>query len=349
MTRVTIGLAQPGDDAALRALLANNPMQGSIELAFLREPSYFAASAVQAPFHQIVVARDGGNVIGVGFRGVRPTFINGEVRDVGYLADLRLDQRYRGGSLVARGYRFFHTLHADGRAKLYLTVIADGNEAALHTIAGNRADLPRYAPIGRIYSPAVRLRGWRRVKANVEVKRILCGAPPPSRARAAEGCGATRSFVLHQLSRKQFAPAQLLVDDFYVAFDGDRIVGALAAWDQSAFKQTRVVRYRGVMRLLRHLAQYPPAGETLRSFYISYVAVDNDDVFRALVDAAVEDHRGFHYFYAGAHERDPLLPTLQNLPAAPFWARAFAVHFEDGAEELARLDGRVPYVELATL
>jgi hypothetical protein len=347
MTRFTIGLAQPGDDAALRALLANNPMQGSIELAFLREPSYFAASAVQAPFHQIVVARDGADVVGAGFRGVRPTFINGQVRDVGYLADLRLDSRYRGGSLVARGYRFFRALHGDGRAKLYLTVIADGNEMALQTIAGNRADLPRYVPLGRVFSPAVRLRGWKKRKADVEVKRSGAPAPPP--AGAAEVGGATRSFVLEQLSRKQFAPAKLLVDDFYTAYDGDRIVGALAVWDQSAFKQTRVVRYRGAMRLLRHIARYPPAGETLRSFYIAYVAVESDEVFRALLDAAVADHPQYHYFVAGAHERDPLLRTLQNLPATPFWARAFAVHFEDGAEELARLDERVPYVELATL
>src|SRR5438128_2026952 len=99
MTRYTIGLAQPNDDAALRGLLAHNPMGGSVELAFLREPSYFAASSIQAPFHQVIVARDGDEVVGVGFRGVRPAFLNGEVRDVGYLADLRLSERHRGGSL----------------------------------------------------------------------------------------------------------------------------------------------------------------------------------------------------------------------------------------------------------
>jgi len=334
VTRVTIGLAHPNDDAALRALLANNPMEGSIELAFLREPSYFAASAVQAPFHQVIVARDGDAVIGVGFRGVRRAFLNGEVRDVGYLADLRLDERYRGGSLVARGYRFLHDLHRDGRAKLYLTVIAGENERALETIAGNRAGLPHYAPLGRVFSPAVRLRGWTRRKSDIEVRR-----------------GDAREYILQQLAKRQFAPAELLVDDFYVAYDGERVAGALAVWDQSAFKQTRVVRYRGAMRLLRRIVRYPPPGETLKSFYVSYVAVENEEVFRALLDRAVEDHRhrGYHYFIAGAHERDPLLPALQNLPSTPFWARAFAVYFEDGAEEFARLDERVPYVELATL
>jgi hypothetical protein len=332
MTRIQIGLAHQSDDAALRALLADNPMEGSIELAFLREPSYFAASSVQAPFHQVIVARDGEEVIGVGFRGVRPTFINGEVRDVGYLADLRLNRRYRGGSLIARGYRFFRELHGDGRAKLYLTVIADGNEAALATIAAGRAGLPRYRPLGRIFSPAIRLRGWKKRRAAVEVKR--------ERAPA---------FVLQQLARKQFAPAALAIDNFYVAYDGSRVVGALATWDQSGFKQTQVVRYRGTMKVLRRIARYPRAGETLRSLYIAYVAVESADVFRALIDRVASDHPEYHYFIAGAHERDPLLPVLQNLPATPFWARAFAVHFDDGAEEFERLDGRVPYVELATL
>jgi len=334
MTRFTIGLASSKDDAALRALLANNPMEGSVELAFEREPSYFAASSVQAPFHQVIVARDGEEVVGVGFRGVRPTFINGEVRDVGYLADLRLNERYRGGSLVARGYRFLNELHKDGRAKLYLTVIADGNERALETIASSRAGLPRYVPLGRVFSPAVRLRGWKSSKLQVEVRR-------------ANAC----DFVLEQLAKRQFAPAQLLVDDFYVAYDGDRIVGALAAWDQTAFKQTRVIRYHGSMRLLRRIAKYPPGGETLRSFYVSYVAVGDADVYRALLNRVVEDYRDrvYHYFIAGAHERDPLLRVLENLPLTPFWARAFAVHFDDCVEEFAKLDDRIPYVELATL
>jgi hypothetical protein len=189
-------------------------------------------------------------------------------------------------------------------------------------------------PLGRVFSPAVRLRGWKSSKSQVEVRR-------------ANAC----DYVLQQLARRQFAPAQLLVGDFYVAYEGNRIVGALAAWDQGAFKQTRVIRYHGSMRLLRRIARYPPAGETLRSFYVSYVAVDDADVYRALLNRVVEDYRdrGYHYFIAGAHERDPLLRVLENLPLTPFWARAFAVHFDDGVEEFAKLDDRVPYVELATL
>ena len=136
-------------------------------------------------------------------------------------------------------------LHRDGRAKLYLTVIAAENARALETIASNRAGLPRYAPLGRVFSPAVRLRGWKRKSS--------CGPDIRVWPREQTRMSAPHNFILAQLSRRQIAPAELLADHFYAAYDGDRIIGALAVWDQSAFKQTRVVRYRGAMRLLQTL------------------------------------------------------------------------------------------------
>ncbi|HXG57610.1 MAG TPA: hypothetical protein VNL91_01135 [Thermoanaerobaculia bacterium] len=352
MTRLRVDLARPGDDAALRHLLATNPMEGSIELAFLREPNYFLASSVQAPFHQVVVARDGDAIVGAGLRGIRTAYVNGVTREIGYLGDLRLAEAYRGGTLVARGYRFLRDLHADGRAKLYLTVIAGENERALRTIAAGRAGLPSYRPLGRIFSPAVRMKPVAAPRA-IEVRR----AEDVDRDEL-EAC------LARNLRRKQFAPVLSGMPvpppaqdgkalTFYAALRNGRVAGALAAWDQSSFKQTQVVRYHGVIRLLRPLLRYPRAGERLRFFYVAFIAIDDDDrdLFAALLSRVVNDRRGdgYHYFVAGLHERDPLLPLLRALPSTPFWARAFAVHFEDGAEEFEKLDGRVPYVELAIL
>jgi hypothetical protein len=59
--------------------------------------------------------------------------------------------------------------------------------------------------------------------------------------------------------------------------------------------------------------------------------------------------RGYHYFVVGLHERDPLAAALADYALTPFAGRLFVVHFEDGEEPWRRLDGRVPYVELAML
>ena len=80
--------------AELRRLLAESPMDGAIRLAFEREPSYFAALRVQDPHAQVLVGRDAesGEAVGVASRSIRPAFVNGRPRDVGYLGDLRLQQ-----------------------------------------------------------------------------------------------------------------------------------------------------------------------------------------------------------------------------------------------------------------
>lgn len=355
-----IELARADDDHALRTLLETNPMPGSIELSFLREPNYFLATSIQAPFHQVVVARDvaDGRPVGVGLRGVRPAWINGRRTEVGYLADLRLDAVHRGGSLVARGYRFFRQLHRDGRAALYLTVIAEGNEVALKTIASGRAGLPTYRPLGRIFTPAVNLARARPETSAIEVVR---GDAVP--------LGELRACLERNLSRRQFAPAGdfetlgIAPGDFYVALRGSRVVGAAARWDQGAFRQTRVVGYHGAIRLLRPvinltapftgLPRFPAAGEILRFFYAAFIAIDDDDVplFRAILQRIRQDHAGsgFQYFVLGLHERDPLLAALDGFRLTPFHARAFAVYFEDGREVFDSLDDRIPYVETAML
>lgn len=365
--RVVFEPAEDRHDAALRRLLAANPMQGEISLAFEREPSYFHASFVQAPFHQIVVGRDTrrSEIVGVGTRAVRSGFVNGELASVGYLADLRLDSRHRGGTVIARAYRHLRELHNDGRATLYFTVIAEGNRPALETLAAGRAGLPPYRDLGRLLSPAVNLRRPRKATdAGVEIIRGARELLPEI-----VGC------LNRNHRRRQFAPCYgvsdfggpwlrgLRVEDFYVARRAGRIVGVIAKWDQSAFKQTVVRSYGRRLALLRPLynlaaslfrcPRYPAAGKALCSFYASCVAVDGDevDVARALLTRLYNDNLGgpFHYFVIGLHERDPLVPSLHGFSVTPFAGRIFAVHFEDGEQAFRSLDGRVPYVEPAML
>ena len=64
--------------------------------------------------------------------------------------------------------------------------------------------------------------------------------------------------------------------------------------------------------------------------------MDGDDLrrFRALLRSLYNDHVGgrHHYFVLGLHERDPLVPALEDYTLTPFAGRLFVVHFEDGEE-----------------
>ena len=360
-----IGLANEVDDAELRGLLRRSPIPGSISVTFERAPSFLDSCRVRGDFFQVGIGRDRrtGNVIGVGTRSVSPAFVNGRPMPLGYLADLRLDEQYRGGTLIARGYRFLRHLHEDHRVGLYTTVIFSGNHAALATIASGRAGLPQYHDMGVVHSPGINIR---------------CTKPPIN-----AGCDVLRGSedLLLEIveclnrnnSRRQFAPVHTIamfksqwrdfrVADFYVAVRGSRVIGALGCWDQSSFKQTRVAGYGPRLRYLVPLANilrpvtgaplFPKPGQEVSYFYISFIAVDEDDVqiLRALLRGAYNDAVGSRYLYAilALHERDSLLPALRDYSLTPFSGRLFCVTFEDGEDLFRSLDGRVPYLEAAT-
>lgn len=348
---IEFDLAREADDAELRGLLRDTPMGGSIELAFLAEPSFFRASRIQGTDVQVLVARRGGRILGAATRALRPAWINGEKEDSGYLGDLRVRREARGGTILARGFRQLRELHADGRAKIYTTVIVEDNRTALETLAANRPGLPTYTDLGRIVTPMLGL-----------VKRL-----PDIAAYIVRGTPQMLPAIVAKLNeaRMQFAPAWTEEDfrsgrlagfraeDFYVLRRGGAIVGVMGVWDQRAFRQTLVARYRGALGLLRpviNLFRRPPLpapGSTLAFATVAFVATDGIEEYRALLRRVYNEacDAGLSWLCAGLHESDPRLPALSEYPSTPFAGRLFAVTY-DGPP---RLDGRTPWVEAALL
>ncbi len=352
MPRLTFDLATPDDDSGLRVLLRETPMGGAIEVAFLREPDFFAAAGTQGPFVQVLVARRGEQVAGVATRAIRPTYVNGELRQVGYLADLRLHPDFRGTTAVARGYRYLRELHDDGRTDLYSTVVVADNRAALATIAANRAGLPRYTDLGRVQTPVMYLR---RRKPEIE-------------ADVVRGSRERLPAIVEKLNenRLQLAPAYreedflggrfpgFRLEDFYLLRRGGRLAGVMGLWDQSSFRQTVVTGYRGWLGRLRPFVnllrrpRLPDPGSRLRFFYLAFAATDDVDTYRALVrfiHNAYAGIGGFSHFTTALHEDDPRREVFDDYAATPFAGRLFAVTYG----EPPLLDGRVPWVEAALL
>jgi hypothetical protein len=364
-SRFEIALATAADDRELRELLRNSPVPGQISVTFEREPSFFDSCRIRGDFFQACLGRDGktGKIIGLGTRSVTPAFVNGEATPLGYLADLRLEQQYRGGALIARGYRFLGQLHEDCRTRLYTTVIFSENHAALATIASGRAGLPQYHNQGIIHSPGINIRRTQpAILAGCEIVRGSKDLLPEI-----VGC------LNRNNSRRQFAPIHteemfrnrwrhFRIEDFHVALRGSSVVGVVGCWDQSSFKQTRVVGYGSHLRWTVPLAnlarpftrapRYPRVGQEVPYFYLGFIGIDNDDlqVFRALLRSAYNAAVGAGYLYAilALHERDPLLPALRDYSLTPFSARLFCVTFDDGDDLVRELDGRVPYLEAST-
>jgi hypothetical protein len=202
-TGVVFELATPADDAAIRRLLATNPVPGDVTLTYRREPDYFLGCNVMGPLCQTMVARGAnGEVQALATRAVRPRFVNGAAEDVGYIGQLRVDAPYRGQWLVAGGFRFLRRLHRDGRAQGrepfgccgYITTIIEGSREAEGVLVTHaRRSLPVYREIDRLCTLALvlhRLPDWSRPARVRATHRRHRRPGRPDRAAQPGGCGA---------------------------------------------------------------------------------------------------------------------------------------------------------------
>ena len=370
MSRYRFELAEPADDAEMRQIMAATPMPGRIAVSFRREPSWFDAAVVDGQFREVVVCRDRrtGQLIGFGCRSVRDVYINGQPGSVGYLSSLRALPEYRNLGLLARGFAAFRELHDDGRVPYYLTTIAEGNHTAINILTSGRAGLPKYHPAGAYYTVALAV-PCRRART-----RVAGASVRPARLPDLE---AVLDFLAETGPRRQFFPRLgahdflspegamrgLAFDNLLLAERGGRLVGALAAWDQSGFRQSVVHTYRGWMRWARPLYNawgwlrgqpgLPRPGGAFRYLMAALPVVADDDanLFATLLETLRDRTAGgpWNYILVGLHEADPLLPLVRRFQAACYKTQLFVVCWADGESSRARLDGRVPYLELGSL
>jgi hypothetical protein len=362
-------LATPADDPDIRRLLAENPIPGQIALTYEREPDYFLGCGTMGRCYQVVVARHrpSGKLAGVVSRATRPLFINGQVEEVGYLSQLRIDQRFQGRWLLPQGFHYLRQLHTGGRVKGYLAAIIEGNTQATGLLVNHpRRGYPAFQEICHLWTLALILRGPKRI--------------PSSPYQISHGSMADLSEIVGLFkqhgSAKQFFPAytetdfggsaltrDFKVEDFILARQKGKLVGVLGLWDQSAYKQTVVQGYSGSLGRwralynlgLRLVGAQPllSPGEQIRFAYASFICManHNPDAFRLLLryvyNLAVE--RGFTHLMVGLPEKDPLLPVARQYWHIPYHSRLYIACWEDDQDWFKKLDNRIPYIEIAAL
>lgn len=363
-------IATPADDADIRRLLRDNPMEGAIRLGFEREPDSFLAAGIHGDVHQqaIVRARSDGAVMGMGARSLLEAWVNGEPARLGYLSQLRADRAFRGSPrALLRSYECMRELHGDGATPFYVSTIVEDNLPARRILEAGIGSLPRYRAAGRLVTFVLPVRRARRMQPNG-------WALEPGRADTMEDASAC---LERHGRRHQFAPRWtretlasprrcrgLTPGDFVLARRGGHVAGCAAVWDQRAFKQTVVRGYGPALRLVRPFLNaapgwwggvpLPAVGEPMRAAFLSHVAIDEDDpaLMAAIVAQALEQAaaRGLSHLVTGFSERHPLAAALAKaFPARRYKSILYVVHWDDGTAAVEALDGRVPHPEVAIL
>ncbi len=368
ITCYTLDLATPADDPAIRRLLRENPVPGSVSLSYEREPNYFLGTDAMGDC-QTLVAREqaAGEVVGVATRALRPLWVNGVAEQVGYIGGLRVDASHRGRWMVGQGFRFFHELSQDGRARGHITTIIEGNREAEGVLVSRaRRHFPAYREVARLCTLALIPHRFSRFRN----RRDLEIRPGDSVA-----LGDLVAFWHEQGARKQFAPVWQSTDfdaattldfhlgDLLVASRRGKIVGTLGLWDQSRFKQNVVRGYGDSLRRWRpftnaalRLAGAQPLtliGQAIRFTHACFchVANDNSAILNALLSRALASARQQNHAFVmlGLDERDPLYAIARRRWHVPYFSRLYTVCWPGEEAFHEELDGRPMGVEISTI
>ena len=378
----TFGLATDADDDEIRRLLRTRPMPGAIAVSLEREPNASMAASIEGDVHETLIARSRSNgaLSGMAARSVRRMYVNGEAIQLGSLGQLRVASgRHALRTLIDEGFAFCRMRHQQDGAPAYLVSLVADNTAARRLLVDRRSPTaPRLVSIGGLDTFVIPAR--RRspsLPEPIQLKERRQGVPVEvvrgSQAHVSEIVDCLqRNLRRYQLApywtaadlQSELATRGLSIDDFAIALADGRVVGCVALWDQRAFKQVVVRRYRPALQRTRPLLnavarligfpRLPPVGERLEFAYLSHVAVDADrpHVLMSLVGAQVQEarRRGLEYVITAFPDRHPFHAVVRDEWAwRTYLSALYLAYWPDGSRFIQSLDGRVAQPEVAIL
>ncbi len=360
---VRFTLAADADDVDIRRLLREHAMPGDIQLTLEREPNYALANEIAGDAHRLLLARDAssGRLLAIGSVSVRDAFINGRIERLGYLGQLRFTPPVRRSVLLG-GYRFLHDLLPSLNARIFFTSIAADNSRAQRLLEANLPGMPIYHRLEEFVTLALSTRSRSRTRHAIQIERATSNS-----------IDQILNCLRRNARRYQFTPAwsarelislrNLPLHNFYLATHQGQVVGCMARWDQTPFKQVVIRGYSRRLAFFRPLFNclaplvgrpaLPAVGTVLDQDFISHLAIDADDpiISFALVEAIRADARaaGRDYLMIGLARRHPLLsPIATEFAHRAYRSILYIVHWPDAGPE-PLIDDRVPHPEVALL
>ena len=292
-------LATHADEAALRHILHSEAMPGAVVLATTREPHFFAAGDALGT-ERVVVARDDAvaqyahdgsetRAVGMCYWREQRVHVQGRACTAHYLGGLRVLPSHQRRIGIVRGGFAAVRAHGPGSPALWYTSVSADNANARRLLEANLTGLPRYAPLGRLWTMALPTGGRRSgfwSPVNADLLSDWCQAHNQY-AAAADFSSAVSPAYIQNLKNLQL----------YAHWQGGQMRATLAVWPQNAFKQVRVLRYGRGMRAMRPVynawarlrggASLPAQGQALDASYAAFWAMAPGlPVADALRDAA---------------------------------------------------------------
>lgn len=370
-TSVTVGTdgvreATKADNRGLLALAASSSMKGDISLRFQREPDFFALNRLEGQDARVWVIDAQDRLAGCIATSFRKVYINGVATRTGYVGDLKVHPAHRN-TTIADALSNHAGMQMDAvpdKTPTLITVLA-GNKAMERRLPGPRG-VPSFEWLATIRSHSIPVLWKRRVRGEGSIK--------IERAKWSDLDEMVQLWT--RIAReRQFAPVfnanslgewirmapGLNIWSYLLAKSGSgELLGFVALWNQSLFKQMYVEKYSRKMAVVAALtnAIAPRLGgaalarpeEQMQYETAVHVCVpaDNPEILQSLLAFAHNElrHTGCVFFNVGLDVLDPLRFAFEGLFVQPTDIHAY-VTTRGSPLDLGGLRSRPLHYEIA--
>ncbi|HAK44711.1 MAG TPA: hypothetical protein DCO79_02155 [Spirochaeta sp.] len=370
-------IAGRGDDPEIRKMVADCSMPGRLGVSFEREPDFFLGCTVTGHNHRVYIGRntERGELAFLAVTANMPRYIEGSVKTIGYLGNLRVAENYQGRFLPLKAMKFLRENEINAGNDLCFSVVARENITPRRIFNEHaRPSFPKSIPVGNIYTAGIAV--GRKRKTRLSPLIIRKGTPALLNDIISflnrEGA---RKLLSPRYSREDFTDNGLTrgfkLEDMRLAFSGGEIIGTIGFWDQSAYKQSVVSSYDRSLQLFKPfyntaaaflgsftgLHPLPKIGGNIVSAYAAFICIKDNDlsVFRPLLDSIynLAAERGKHHLLVGLAENDPLLEGVKKYRHISYHSIIYLFsHRGELPENISgsnTLEIEIPYVEIASL
>ncbi|MGM0579958.1 MAG: hypothetical protein ACQETL_04725 [Bacteroidota bacterium] len=321
---------KPGFEEGIKAL-CRIPVSGNISLALEREPSYLKGAHIQCESPKIYVVIDGetSKVWAVFNVGSRRLWYQNQIMSARYLCDLRIHPKKQQGSILYMIIKKFRELTAKDLLPAQTVVFADNHKmlAIIEKLTQRKraSQLPYYHFIGGLVTYMFGFNPQKEKKGNLTIRQAKDGDIETIQAFFDEESPKTNFYPYYnfrELDKSYYS--DLNINDFFLAFEETELVGVCGIWNQKEIKQTRILGYSNLYKLLKPIynllapvfgnIKLPAKGSTLNYLNLHSVLIKekNPAVFQKLVNRIeyVYKDQGYDYMLCSFSEEDPLTQVL---------------------------------------
>jgi len=363
---ITVRIGNTADNSKIQDLITKVTMPGLAQMCFQRVPDFFVGAKVIGDEFILSVADDSERpdvLAGLTVISGRELFISGKKRRVYYSGDTRVDPHYRRRGIASA--LFVEQKKHRSTEDLLQGIVLKENTAPLDA-AANTADgvLFKYWISHTIETSFMFVRQRKtQLPAGVSIRQATAADVPAMQTFFDAEAPRRNGYPVYDLQKLMAGDpyyAGLSIGDYALALRNGQIIGMLAGWDQKAYKQTRIVGFKPIVKLLRPFYnlyvgltggfKLPPVGGALNYLTLYNILIANDDhtVFRGLIDW-VMSHQGQKYdaVATALTHGDPLEDVPRSYKRQKLFSSNFWLSY--GEDPRPGIDQRPLYVELGRL